>query len=122
MINGYKDLRIYQKSYELSIKIHLLMRGYPDYEKYELASQLRRAAMSIPLNIAEGYGKRESEADFKRFLRMSLGSNNEVGVLLDMSLDLGYINKETHNSLYKEYESLGKQIYVTIEKWKNSNI
>ena len=122
MITGYKDLRIYQKSYELGLKVHLLTQKYPEYERYEIGSQLRRAAISIPLNIAEGYGKKESEADFKRFLKMALGSNNEVGVLLDMSKDLGYINESTHKELTNDYETLGRQIYTTIEKWKNSNI
>ena len=117
MIKGYSDLRIYQKSYELSLKIHLLTQTYPEYERYEIGSQLRRAAISIPLNIAEGYGKKESNAEFKRFLRMAIGSNNEVRVLLDMSHDLGYINKETHGIMKEENESLGRQIYTTIEKW-----
>ncbi|MCX7619142.1 four helix bundle protein, partial [Tepidiforma sp.] len=99
----------------------MLTQKFPEYERYELGSQLRRAAMSIPLNIAEGYGKKNSEADFKRFLRMALGSNNEVGVLLDMCHDLGYIGKSTYEELSKEYDMLGRQIYSTIEKWSNSN-
>ena len=94
MINGYRDLRIYQKAYELGLKVHLLTQKYPEYERYEIGSQLRRAAVSIPLNIAEGYGKKESDADFKRFLKMALGSNN----------------------------ALGRQIYTTIRKWQKSNL
>jgi four helix bundle protein len=52
MIKGYRDLRIYQKAYELGLKVHLLTQKYPEYERYEIGSQLRRAALSIPLNIA----------------------------------------------------------------------
>lgn len=122
MISGYRDLRIYQKAYELGLKVHLLTQKYPEYERYEIGSQLRRAAVSIPLNIAEGYGKKGSDADFKRFLKMALGSNNEVGVLLDISCDLGYIDKSTHSEMIEEYNALGRQIYTTIEKWQNSNI
>ena len=118
MINTYKDLKIYQKSYKLSLTIHKLTQKYPDYEKYELASQLRRAATSIPLNIAEGYGKKESGADFKRYLKIALGSSNEVEVLIDLSYDLGYINERTHKELSEENTSLRKQIYTLIKKWK----
>ena len=122
MIKTYKDLRIYQQSYKLSIEIHKLTQNYPRYERYELGSQLRRAATSIPLNIAEGYGKKESEADFKRYLKIALGSSNEIEVLLDLSYDLGYIDKTLHNELIEEYTALRKQIYTMIKKWRVSDI
>ena len=119
MIKSFKDMRIYQKSYELSIKVHTLTLKYPRHEKYEIGSQIRRAAMSIPLNIAEGYGKKDSVAEFKRFLRMSVGSCNEVEVLMDMSKDLGYIDEKTHREITEQYIAIRKQILTTIEKWKN---
>ncbi len=119
MIRSFKDLRIYQISYRLSMKVHTLTLKYPRYEKYEIGSQIRRAAMSVPLNIAEGYGKKDSVADFKRFLRMSVGSCNELEVLIDMSKDLGYIDEKTHSELVEQYIALRKQILMTIEKWKN---
>ena len=122
MIKTYKDLRIYQQSYKLSIEIHKLTQNYPRYERYELGSQLRSAATSIPLNIAEGYGKKESEADFKRYLKIALGSSNEIEVLLDLSYDLGYIDKTLHNELIEEYTALRKQIYTMIKKWRVSDI
>ena len=119
MIKGFKDLVIYQKSYELSIKVHTLTLKYPKNERYEIVNQIRRAAMSVPLNIAEGYGKKDSEADFKRFLRMAVGSCNEMEVLMDMSKDLGYIEENTHREMTEEYIVLRKQIITLIEKWKN---
>ena len=119
MIKGFKDLVIYQKSYELSIKVHTLTLKYPKYERYEIVNQIRRAAMSVPLNIAEGYGKKDSEADFKRFLRMAVGSCNEMEVLMDMSKDLGYIEENAHREMTEEYIVLRKQIITLIEKWKN---
>ncbi len=119
MIKGFKDLIIYQKSYELSIKVHTFTQKYPEYERYEIGSQIRRAAMSVPLNIAEGYGKKNSEADFKRFLRMAVGSCNELEVLMDMSKDLGYIEEKTHKEITEECIALRKQIITTIDKWKN---
>jgi len=119
MIKSFKDMRIYQKSYELSIRVHTLTLKYPEYEKYEIGSQIRRAAMSVPLNIAEGYGKKESIADFKRFLRMAVGSCNEIEVLMDMSKDLGYIDESTHKEITEQYIAVRKQIISAIEKWKN---
>ncbi len=74
MIKSYRDLRVYQQSYELGKGIHQVTQQFPTHEQYELGRQLRRAALSIPLNIAEGYGKKESSADFKRFLLIALGS------------------------------------------------
>jgi four helix bundle protein len=79
MIKSYEDLEVYQQSYELYIEIYKATLNLPRYETYEIVNQLRRAALSIVLNIAEGYGK-QSVADFKRFLSISIGSCNEVCV------------------------------------------
>ena len=76
--------------------------------------------MSIPMNIAEGYGKKESEMDFKRFLRMSLGSCNEVEVLLELSKDLEYMNQEEYMEISQRYDVLGKRISTLIQKWKSN--
>ena len=118
MITSYYDLEVYKESYVLALQIHQMTRAYPEIEKYELGGQLRRAAMSIPMNIAEGYGKKESNLEFKRFLRMSLGSCNEVMVLIDMSKDLEYITPEHHSNLWDKYNVLGKRITTLIQKWK----
>ena len=118
MIKTYRDLDVYKESYSLALQIHQKTQTYPDIEKYEIGGQLRRAVTSIPMNIAEGYGKKESTLDFKRFLRMSLGSCNEVAVLIDLSKDLGYITPETHKELWDRYDVLGKRISTLIEKWK----
>ena len=90
---------------------------YPKDELYGITSQLRRAAVSVPLNIAEGYG-RKSKDDFKRFLRISLGSANETETLLLLSKDLGYIESKKSEELIKQYNILGKKIYKLIENWK----
>ena len=111
-IKSYENLKVYKKGYELALKVHQTTLNLPDYEKYELGSQLRRAALSIPLNIAEGYGR--SGQDFKRFLGYSLGSANEVMVLLQFSQDLGY-TKTTQ--LIDEYDVLGKQLYHLRKNW-----
>lgn len=118
MIKSFKDLKIYQVSYKLALRIHQTTLKFPKHETYEIGSQLRRASLSVPLNIAEGYGKKRSAKDFKRFLNMSLGSCNETIVLLDFVRDLRYIDKDNHEELCEEYKVLAKQIYTLMEKWK----
>ena len=118
MIKTYRDLRVYQQSYELGKEMHQVTQQIPKSEQYELGSQLRRASISIPLNIAEGYGKKKSTADFKRFILIALGSCNEVQVLLDYFRDFGYITKSEHEKLWSEYEQLGKQLTTLHKNWK----
>ncbi len=118
MIKHYKDLRIYQQSYELALKVHQISLEFPNFETYELGAQIRRAALSIPANIAEGYGKKDSVNNFKRFLKISLGSNNEVKVMIDFAKDLKYLDEQKYTYLFQQYEELGKQIYSLIQKWK----
>ena len=97
--------------------MYKMSRKYTVEERYEMVSQIRRAAYSIPLNIAEGWG-RKSKLEFKRFLKMSLGSCNELQVLISLSKDLGYITEREYVYIKEETEKLGKQIYTLEEKWK----
>ncbi len=117
-IASYRDMRIYQRSYALALEIHRLTRKFPAFERGELGSQLRRAATSIPINIAEGYGRKRSPEDFKRFLVIALGSSNEVSVVLDLARDLSYLNEGTHAKLKQEYEQIGKGINKLIQVWR----
>ena len=114
-ISSFKDLRVYQLSYDLALEVHKVTQTQPQEESYALGQQLRRAAISIPANIAEGYGRKNSAAEFKHFLRNSLGSCNEVQVLLSIGKDLGYGITE---DIVSKYEELGKQLYKLIEVWK----
>ncbi len=92
----YRNLEVYKKSYELAMSICEYAKTMPKEERFELTSQIRRAATGIPLNIAEGYGKKESQQEFKRYLMMAKGSSTEMQVLLDMCKDLGYMKAEHH--------------------------
>ena len=117
MIKSYKELEIYQEGYELLKEIYEITSKYPKEEQYVMLTQIRRAALSIVLNIAEGYG-RQSKDDFKRFLKMSFGSVNEVEVLLELSKDLKYISEEQYNGIIGKYNTLGKRIYTLMIKWQ----
>ena len=104
MIRTYKELDVYNEGYELSLQIYKITSRYPKYEIYGLTSQIRRAAVSVVLNIAEGYG-RKSKEEFKRFLKISLGSLYETKTLLELSKDLNYIDNEIYINLEKQYRS-----------------
>ena len=88
---------------------------FPKEEIYGLTSQIRRAATSIPLNIAEGYAKRESQAEFKRYLTMALGSSDEMQVLINFVKDLGYINLETYKKSREAYKEIAKMLSKMIK-------
>ena len=118
MIKSYKDLEVYKKSYKTALELHQMTLEFPKHELYELGNQMRRAAMSIPLNIAEGYGRKSSNNEFKQFLRIALGSCNEVMVLLEMIKDLGYMEETKYREVNEQYDHLSRQLYRLIESWK----
>jgi four helix bundle protein len=115
---GYRKLEVYQISYKLTMKIYEASKKYPPTEQYGLTSQIRRASMSIALNIAEGYGRKDSANEFKHFLRNAMGSCNETRVLIEMSRDLGYISEDEFNYFSESYEILSKKLYRLKENWK----
>ena len=117
MIRSYEDLEVYQMSYRYSLEIHRLSLTFPKFEQFELGSQLRRATKSIPLNIAEGYGKKASAAEFKRFLTMALGSSDEVRVQLRYCKDLGYISDEQYSECDGRYSEIGKMLMKLLNNW-----
>ena len=112
---GYRELKIYERSYKAGLAIYRLTSKYPTEERYGMTGQMRRASTSIPLNIAEGYAKRTSQQEFRRFLLMALGSANEMSVLLDYSCDLGYITEEEHEKASKEYDEIGRMLSAFIQ-------
>ena len=117
-IASYKDLRVYQRSYEIALEIHKITAKFPVQERRELGTQLRRAATSVPINIAEGYGRKRSPEDFKRFLVVALGSNNEVNVILGLVRDLGYLQEDQQKKLAQENAEIGKGINKLIQVWR----
>lgn len=92
-IKNYKDLIVWQKSRELVYHIYLLTQKLPDNELYSLINQIRRAAISIPSNIAEGYS-RGADKEFIYFLRIAKGSAAELETQLILCQDLNYLSKE----------------------------
>lgn len=99
-MQNYKDLKVWEKGHEFTLKIYHLTKNFPKEELYSLTNQIRRASSSIPANIAEGCGK-NSQNDFAYFLNIALGSANEAEYFLILSKDLGYLNQENFDSLFK---------------------
>lgn len=113
---GYKNLIVWQKADQLVYYVYLKTKDFPQEEKYSLTSQLRRAALSIPINIVEGYA-RYSKKELKHFLNIALGSLAETEYLLELSNRLGYfkegdyqelqnLRQEVGNLLWKFYQSI----------------
>ena len=106
----YRQLQVYERSYKAALAVYRMTKGFPEREKYGMTSQMQRAGISVALNIAEGYAKKSSQEEFKRFLLMALGSANEMSVLIDFSKDLGYITEEGYKKASREYEEIGKML------------
>lgn len=99
MYYRFENLEIWQLSRKFVGYIYQSTENFPKNELFGLTNQIRRAAVSIALNISEG-SERKSDLDFKRFLRMSVGSLSEVITGLYLALDLGFVNKKEFDKLY----------------------
>ena len=119
MIQSFKDLKVYQESYELALVINRAILRLPSIEKYILVDQMRRASKSIPANIAEGYAKRLSEKEFKRYILSVIGSCNEMVVHISFAKDLGFWSNEFCDDLLRRYDILGKQLTKLLQNWKS---
>ena len=98
MTKSYEDLFVWQKAHELVLLVYRTTSNFPEHEKFTLTSQFRRAAISIPANIAEGY-KKMGKADKLRFMNISQGSLEECRYYILLASDLGYINEEQRQAL-----------------------
>lgn len=121
-IRSFHDLEVYQRGMALLRPIHDVVLKFPDYEKFDLATQMRRACKSVPANIAEGYAKRRSAKEFRAFLANAMGSATEMEVHLEIARELGYITVEESVRLVDEYRILARQLYRLIEKWRSADL
>jgi four helix bundle protein len=117
--NSYRDLIIWQKSMDLTKMVYQITYSFPKDEVYGLTSQIRRCAVSIPSNIAEGRG-RNSNKEFIRFLQISLGSLYELQTQLELAVSFKYVNNiDTINGLALEIE---KMINSFIRSKRENNV
>lgn len=119
-MKSHKDLDVWKLSIELVTKVYKITQEFPEEEKYGLTSQIRRAAVSVPSNIAEG-AARGSDKDFVRFLYFSLGSIMELETQFIIAKNLKYINNNTFEEVDSEIERIGKMLNGLIKYLKNKN-
>ena len=105
----FRQLRVYINSKELVKHVYGLLKKFPEEEKFALCSQIRRAVTSIPINIAEGFG-RFSSKEKTRFIEISFGSLTEISCELEISFELGYITKEEYEEAERQMIIISKQL------------
>ena len=113
----HKDLRVWQQSIEMVTSIYLMTQSFPKEEIFGLVTQLRRASVSVPSNIAEGYA-RGTDKEKLHFLRIASGSISEVETQLMLGLNLGYIDQEKYNEISETVTSVWKQLNSLISSIK----
>ena len=118
ILKNYKELNVWQKSYELCLKIYRITAKFPNEERYGLISQIRRSAVSIPSNIAEGYG-RKTTADYIRMLYISYGSVCELETQILLAGDLGFIEKGELGTIKKDIAEIERMLKALIKSLEN---
>ncbi len=115
MVKSYKDLLVWQKSMSLVFEVYRIIKNLPKEELYALSSQIRRSAVSIPSNIAEGQ-QRNSTKEFINFLSIAKGSNAELQTQLMICVGLNYLSKEETETAMQLSNEVGKMLNALIDK------
>ncbi|MDH3944645.1 MAG: four helix bundle protein [Anaerolineae bacterium] len=110
---NYRDLQVWQRGIALVKQIYLLTETFPTHEKYGLSSQIQRAAVSVPSNIAEGHA-RGSTPEFRRFIQISLGSLAEIDTQLEIAIQLTYIKQDNASPVIQLVIELRKMLFGLI--------
>lgn len=121
MLQSYRDLLVWQKAVELALLIYRLSEGFPKRETYGLASQIRRAGVSIPSNIAEGYG-RASRKEYVQFLSIAQGSLKEMETQTIIAQRLEYATLSQAQRVLSEAEVVGKMLGGLIRSLKSKGL
>ena len=119
MGQAFRDLNVWQRAMQLTVAIYRLTQGFPREEIYGLSSQIRRAAVSIPSNIAEGQG-RLSMGEFKQFLSVARGSNQELQTQLEIARALKFGDSTLIDEAENLSHEVGKMIYALLESLHES--
>jgi four helix bundle protein len=109
MANSYRELKVWQNSIDLAEKIYRLTSSFPASEIYGLVSQLRRASVSIPSNIAEGWGRR-SRKEYARFILMAAGSNDELQTQLVIAERLAFGDRQLRDEAAALSDQIGRML------------
>ncbi len=118
-INSYQDLKVWQAGMAIAVLCYDLTRDFPKAETYGLSSQIRRAAVSVPANIAEGYG-RDSTGNFVQCLRVAQGSLKELETHWLLSSRVGLVDSDAIEPLLKQCDELGRMLRAYIRSIQRS--
>jgi four helix bundle protein len=118
MLQDFRNLKVWEKGHQLALAIYTVTTKFPKHEMYGLTSQLRRAAGSIPANIAEGCG-RSGKAELARFLDISLGSASEVEYHLILAHDLGFLDEKDYRAINTQAVELKRMLTSFILKLRS---
>ncbi|MBX3004994.1 MAG: four helix bundle protein [Anaerolineales bacterium] len=116
-MKDFRKLQVWEKSHLFALHVYKATAQFPAAELYGLTSQLRRAAVSVPSNIAEGVG-RGSDADMRRFLQIAFGSASEIEYQLLLAFELKFLNSEQHTLLNQDITEVKKMLSSLIRKLK----
>ena len=119
-VRTYRDLDAFQEAYAAALDVSKLTRSFPALEQVELARQLRRAARSVPANIVEGWAKRASTPEFKRYLQVAIGSCDEARMWLELSKDEGSVSEESCTALKGRYNRIGAMLQGLWKQWRGA--
>ena len=115
----WRKLAVWQLADDLALQVYKLTSAFPGSERYGLTSQMRRAALSVPTNIVEGYSRR-GDKELAHFLNIACGSLAELKYLVHFSARLEYLCKEDIRSVTDQCETVGKQLWSFYHRVKNS--
>lgn len=119
-MQDYRKLKVWKRGHEVTLAIYSVTRDFPKEEFYGLVSQMRRAAKSIPANIAEGSG-RNSSAELNRFVTIASGSAFELDYYLLLARDLEFISTERYDNLHNQLTELKRMLNAFIQKLRTNN-
>ncbi|MFB9292389.1 four helix bundle protein [Persicitalea jodogahamensis] len=116
-VRTFRDLLIWQKSMLLVTAVYKSTSAFPDSERFSLTSQIRRCAISVPSNIAEGFGRR-STGDYLRFLQIAFGSLYELQTQLEIAVNLNYLQRDRFDILHEQSREVERMMSSFIQKLK----
>jgi four helix bundle protein len=116
-MKDFRTLKVWEKAHVLTLAIYKATEKFPKNELYALTSQIQRAAVSIPTNIAEGCGK-DSDAELKRYFVIAMGSASELEYLLLLARDLTYLPEDIHQTLNADLTEVRRMLNAFIQKLK----
>jgi len=116
-MKDFRTLKVWEKAHAITLAVYKVTQKFPKHELYALTSQIQRAAVSIPTNIAEGCGK-DSDAELKRYFMIAMGSSSELEYLLLLARDLKYLPEDEYQILNNDLTEVRRMLNAFIQKLK----